>query len=69
LIIFNDMCAHVDVSFETKLKVFFIMLKRLVLNVYYVNMSINASITFDEVCLFMKNYLENAKYKRNVLSK
>ncbi len=32
LIMFNDMCDRVDVSFETKLKAFFTMLKRLALN-------------------------------------
>jgi hypothetical protein len=63
------MCARADVPPETKLKAFFIMLKKLALNVYYVNMSTNASMTFDEACLFMKNYFENAEYKRSVLSK
>jgi hypothetical protein len=65
------MCARVDVLSEAKLKVFFIMLKRLALNVYYANMStsINTSITFDEACDAIRNYFENAEYKRSILSK
>jgi hypothetical protein len=39
LIMFNDMCDRVDVSFETKLKAFLTMLKELALNYYYANMT------------------------------
>ncbi len=65
------MCARVDVSSEAKLKVFFIMLKRLVLNVYYANMStsINVSMTFNEACDAIRNYFEDAEYKKSVLFK
>jgi hypothetical protein len=65
------MCARVDVLSEAKLKVFLIMLKRLALNVYYANMStsVNASTTFEEICHSIRNYFEDAEYKRSVLSK
>jgi hypothetical protein len=70
LIMFNDMCDRVDVSFKTKLKAFSIMLKRLVLNYYYANMtSKDHSITFDDVCVSMMNYFEDAEYKRDILNK
>jgi hypothetical protein len=65
------MCARVDVFSETKLKVFFIMLKKLALDVYYANMSINinVSMTFDETCDAIRNCFEDAKYKKSILLK
>ncbi len=47
------------------------MLKKLALNVYYANMSIsiNVSMTFDEICDAIRNYFEDAEYKRSILSK
>jgi hypothetical protein len=70
LIMFNDMCDRVDVSFETKLKAFLTMLKRLALNYYYANViSSKTSFTFDDVCISMMNYFEDAEYKRNILNK
>jgi hypothetical protein len=70
LIMFNDMCNRVDVSLETKLKAFLIMLKRLALNYYYANVINNKiSFTFDDVCISMMNYFEDAEYKKNILNK
>jgi hypothetical protein len=71
LIMFNDMCDRIDVLFETKLKAFFTMLKKLALNYYYANVtnSKNASFTFDDVCIAMMNYFEDAEYKRSILNK
>ncbi len=67
---FNDICDRVDVLFETKLKAFFIMLKKLALNYYYANVINNkTSFTFDDVCISMMNYFEDAEYKRNILNK
>ncbi len=69
LTIFHDMCDRVDVSQSTKLKAFFIMLKELVLDYYYSNMNTDVLIIFDKVCFSMKNYFEDAEYRRNILFK
>jgi negative regulator of genetic competence, sporulation and motility len=70
LIMFNDMCDRIDVFFETKLKAFFTMLKRLALNYYYANViNSKTSFTFDDVCISMMNYFEDVEYKRNILNK
>ncbi len=62
------MCARADVSSKIELKAFFIMLKKLALNVYYANMrtSINVFMTFNEACNAIRNYFEDAEYKRSV---
>jgi hypothetical protein len=69
LTIFHDICARVDVFQLTKLKAFLTMLKDLTLDYYYSNMSIDVSITFDEVCFSMKNYFEDVEYRRSILFK
>jgi hypothetical protein len=71
LIMFNDMCDQVDVFFETKLKAFLTMLKRLAWNYYYANVtsSKNDSFTFDDVCISIMSYFESAEYKRSILNK
>jgi hypothetical protein len=70
LIMFNDMCDRVDVSSEAKLKALLIMFKKLTLNYYYSNVINNkASLTFDDVCVFIMSYFEDAEYKRNILNK
>ncbi len=72
LIMFNDMCDRVNVSFEIKLKAFLTMLKELALNYYYANMTSknkNRSIIFDDVCASMMNYFEDVEYKRSILNK
>ncbi len=67
---FNDMCARVDMFYKIKLKVFSIMLNRLVLNYYYSNVINNKTLfTFDDVCISIMNYFKNAKYKKNILNK
>jgi hypothetical protein len=68
---FNDMCDRIDVSSETKLKAFSIMLKELALDYYYANVisSKNTSFTFEDVCISMMNYFEDAEYKRSILNK
>ncbi len=70
LIMFNDMCDRVDVFFEIKLKAFFTMFKRLALNYYNANV-INNKIpfTFDDVCISIINYFEDAEYKKSILNK
>ncbi len=71
LIMFNDMCDRVDVSFEAKLKAFSIMLKELAFDYYYANVasSKNASFTFDDVCISIMSYFEDVEYKRSILNK
>ncbi len=70
LIIFHDMYDRADIFHSIKLKVFLIMLKELTLDYYYENMTISIIFsTFDEVCFQMKNYFEDAEYKRSLLFK
>jgi hypothetical protein len=69
LTIFHDMCDRADVLQSAKLKAFSTMLKDLTLDYYYSNMSIDILIIFDEVCFSMKNYFEDAEYRRSILSK
>ncbi len=71
LIMFNDMCDRINVSSEIKLKAFSTMLKELAFDYYYANVinSKNASFTFDDVCISMMNYFEDAEYKRSILNK
>jgi negative regulator of genetic competence, sporulation and motility len=71
LIMFNDMCDRIDVSSETKLKAFSTMLKELALDYYYANVtsSKNASFTFDDVCISIMIYFEDAEYKKSILNK
>jgi hypothetical protein len=71
LTIFHDMCDRADVSQSAKLKAFLTMLKDLALDYYYSNMFtiIIAVITFDEVCFSMRNYFEDAEYRRDILTK
>jgi hypothetical protein len=47
------------------------MLKELAFDYYYANVisSKNASFTFDDVCISMMNYFEDAEYKRSILNK
>jgi hypothetical protein len=71
LTIFHDMCDRADVPQSAKLKAFFTMLKGLALDYYYSNMFTNIMtlIIFDEVCFSMRNYFEDAEYRRGTLSK
>jgi hypothetical protein len=69
LTIFHDMCDRADVLQSAKLKAFSTMLKGLTLDYYYSNMSTGTLITFDEVCFSMRNYFEDAEYRRSILSK
>jgi predicted metallo-beta-lactamase superfamily hydrolase len=70
LIMFNDMCDRIDVSFETKLKAFLTMLKELALDYYYANViSSKNAFTFDDVCISIMSYFEDAEYKRSILNK
>jgi negative regulator of genetic competence, sporulation and motility len=68
---FNDMCDLVDVSSETKLEAFSTMLKEIALDYYYANVfsNKNASFTFDDVCISIMSYFEDAEYKRSILNK
>jgi hypothetical protein len=70
LIMFNDMYDRIDISYKTKLKVFFIMLKRLALNYYYLNMINNDRlITFDNVYVLIMHYFEETTYKKSIMNK
>ncbi len=71
LTIFHDMCDRADVLQSAKLKAFSIMLKSLTFDYYYSNMftSTVTVITFDEICFSMRNYFEDAEYRRGILSK
>lgn len=52
------------------MKTFSTILKSLVLDYYYLNISTNIIIiNFDQVCNSNKNYFERSKYKQNVFSK
>ncbi len=67
---FNDMYDRIDISYKTKLKVFFIMLKRLALNYYYLNMINNDRlITFDNVYVLIMHYFEETTYKKSIMNK
>jgi hypothetical protein len=70
LIMFNDMCDRIDVSSEAKLKALLTMLKKLALNYYYSNViNDKTSLTFDDVCVSIMSYFEDAEYKRSILNK
>jgi hypothetical protein len=69
LTIFHDMCDRADVPQSAKLKAFSTMLKGLALDYYYSNMSTGTLIIFDKVCFSLRNYFEDAEYKRSILSK
>jgi hypothetical protein len=71
LTIFHVMCNRSDDSQSAKLKAFFTMLKDLILDYYYSNMftSTIIVITFDKVCFSMRNYFEDAEYRRDILFK
>jgi hypothetical protein len=47
------------------------MLKELALDYYYANVtsSKNTSFIFEDVCISMMNYFEDAEYKRSILNK
>ena len=51
------------------MKTFLIIFKNLLLDYYYLNISISNIINFDQVYNSIKNYFERAKYKQNIFSK
>ena len=69
LAIFHDICSRADVPPEAKMKAFPTMLKGLALDYYYSNISTSGAMNFDQVCNSIRNYFEEAEYKRSVLSK
>jgi hypothetical protein len=64
------MCDWIDVLSETKLKTFTTMLKELAFDYYYINV-INSknTFTFNDECISIMSYFEDAEYKRNILNK
>jgi hypothetical protein len=63
------MCDWIDVSFDTKLKAFFTMFKKLALNYYYSNVINNkASFTFNDVYILIMNYFKDAEHKKSILN-
>lgn len=69
LVIFHNIYLIANVLFMAKIKVFSTILKYLALDYIYFNISINITINFDQVCNFIRNYLERSEYKQSVLSK
>lgn len=68
--IFYNICLRSDVCRQTKIKAFFTMLKDLVLNCYYSNISTYAlTLDFDQVYNSIKNYFKEVKYKQNIFFK
>jgi hypothetical protein len=63
------MCDQADVFQSTKLKAFVTMLKYLILDYYYSNMSFYILIIFDEVRFSIGNFFEDVEYRRDILSK
>lgn len=62
--IFHDIYLSVYVSYKTKIKIYFTMLKSLIYDYYYKNISINGIVmNFDKFYFFIKNYFKKAKYK------
>lgn len=62
--IFDDIYSKADILFKAKMKAFFIMLKGLTLDYYYLNInSCIVTINFDQICHSIKNYFEKAEYK------
>lgn len=52
------------------MKAFFTILQSLVLDYFYSNISISVvTMNFNQVCNFIRNYFEEAKYKQNIFSK
>lgn len=51
------------------MKAFLIILKNLLLDYYYLNISISNIINFDQVYNSIKNYFKRTKYKQNIFSK
>lgn len=70
LAIFYNICSKADVSLDTKMKIFPIILKDLALDYYYFNISISTvALNFDQVCNSIRNYFEGIEYKQSILSK
>lgn len=70
LAILNNICLRAYILLKIKMKVFSTMLKGLVLDHYYLNISINAvAMNFDQVCNSIMNYFEETKYKQSVFLK
>ena len=69
LVIFHDICSRVDLSHAARIKAFSMMLKKSVLNYYYSNISIDDSLTFDEVIYRMRANFEDVEFRRSILQK
>lgn len=63
LAIFHNIYLKANFLLKAKMKAFSTIFKSLALNYYYSNVSTNSAINFDQVCNFIRNYFENAKYK------
>lgn len=70
LAIFYNICLRTKILTEAKIKAFPILLKDLVLDYYYSNISISViTINFNQVYNSIRNYFEGAKYKQIFLLK
>ena len=66
LTIFHNIYGRADILYKAKTKAFFIMLKSLALNFYYLNNTINKS-SFQDICSTIQTYFKGLKYKRGIL--
>ena len=66
LAIFYNIYRRVNVPYKAKAKAFFIILKGLALNFFYLNNTINKS-SFQDICSTVQTYFKGLKYKRGIL--
>ena len=66
LTIFYNICGRVNILYKTKTKAFFIILKGLALNFFYLNNTIN-KLSFQDICSAVQTYFKGLEYKRGVL--
>ena len=66
LAIFHNIYRRANIPHKAKAKAFFIMLKGLVLNFYYLNNTIN-KLSFQDICSAIQTYFKGLEYKRGIL--
>ena len=66
LAIFYNIYRRANILYKTKAKAFFIMLKGLTLNFFYLNNTINKSF-FQDICSAIQTYFKGLEYKKDIL--
>ena len=66
LAIFYNIYGRANILYKAKAKAFFIILKGLALDFYYLNNTINKS-SFQDICSAVQTYFKGLEYKRGVL--